>query len=175
MNLEMLRRLSGERFEELCRYLLPGGHKEGHRWLAGSSRGEPGHSFDVNLHTGLFGDWAAGDNMQRGAVDLWMKVRNVDLKIATRELSAWLGCCPESHSSKHPETGNGTREAVFFPPGLCKPTRKDFQALSRSRSINVEALHIAAERGFVWCFDDELNGRCWLFTDQLRRCALRRR
>ncbi len=78
MNLDALRQLSPERMEALCSYLLPGGRKEGCRWLAGSVFGEPGRSFDVNLNTGVFGDWAA-DDKNDGAllIFLWRSVASI--------------------------------------------------------------------------------------------------
>jgi hypothetical protein len=175
MNTGGLCGLSTQEFEELCRYLLPSGHKEGYRWLVGSSRGEPGHSFDVNLRTSVFGDWAVDGKMKCGPVALWMTIRNVNFALATRELSDWLGRPVAVHYLGHRQTSIVTPGDIFLPPGLSKPTREDFQALSETRSISHEPLHIATDRGFLGCFDDELNGRCWLYTDQRRRCALRRR
>jgi hypothetical protein len=176
MNLDALRQFTPERREALCRHLLPGGHKEGCRWLAGSILGEPGRSFDVNLRTGVFGDWAA-DQKGEGMISLWMQAQGVDFKTATQQLSAWIGL-PMDIAPIGPAGPNTVTEGekkILFPPNLSKPTNRDFQTLSQSRSIGIEALHVAAERGFLLCFDDELNGRCWLYTDQRRRCGLRRR
>jgi hypothetical protein len=176
LDLDALRQFTPERREALCRHLLPGGHKEGCRWLAGSILGEPGRSFDVNLRTGVFGDWAA-DQKGAGAIDLWMQVTGADFKTATQQLSTWIGLPIDIIPVKSPRstcTVEGDKK-IFFPPNLSKPTSKDLRRLSQSRSIGVEALHIAVERGLVLCFDDELNGRCWLYTDQRRRCGLRRR
>jgi hypothetical protein len=86
-----IRARAQERMEELCAYLLPGGKKERHRWLCGSAHGEPGRSFSVNLRTGVFGDWATGDEMRQGAISLWMECRGVDFLTAKRELASWLG------------------------------------------------------------------------------------
>ena len=60
-------------------------------------------------------------------------------------------------------------------PRLEKPTRTDIQTLSATRSIPEQAIVIAIERGFVWAFDDQINGRCWVFSDRRRKCAIRRR
>jgi hypothetical protein len=67
------------------------------------------------------------------------------------------------------------REKKPWFPDLREPTKKDLTRLSVSRSIDVAPLSIAVARGFLWCFDDERNGRCWFYTDQTRRCGLRRR
>ena len=77
MNLDGLRRFSMEQWEVLCRYLQPTGRKEGCHWLVGSINGEPGSSFDVNLRTGIFGDWASDDKKQCGPINYWRAVRRV--------------------------------------------------------------------------------------------------
>jgi hypothetical protein len=178
INLAPLRHLSAERWEALCRYLQPRGRKEGYHWLAGSVNGEPGHSFNVNLQTGLFCDWATGERAQRGAINYWMAIRNVGFKIALRELAAWLGspttvaAFSQKQGLHAPPVGE---KQIRFPEGFCLPTERDLEILGRHRSICIEALRIATQRGLLYCFDDQLNGRCWLFTDQRRKCALRRR
>jgi hypothetical protein len=177
IDLGSLRNLTIEDWERLCRHLLPGGKKEGCRWLAGSISGEPGRSLDVNLRTGQWCDWA-GDFKGCGALDLWMTTRGVDFKTAVRELSVWLGR-PTDISPARPTRFHSTAEEnekkIFFPRDLSRPTNRDLQILFQSRSIGIEALQVAVERGFLLCFDDELNGRSWLYTDQRRRCGLRRR
>jgi hypothetical protein len=176
-NLDRLRSLSTEDWQRLCLRLLPGGKKEGCRWLAGSLLGEQGRSFDVNLRTGVFGDWAT-DQKGHGAIDLYMAATGADFKTAIRELSACIGLpadiAPVRPTRFHP-TAEENEKRIFFPRDLSKPTEKDLRILSQNRSLGIESLRIAVERGFLLCFDDELNGRCWLYTDQRRRCGLRRR
>jgi hypothetical protein len=174
IDLDSLRCLSPQQWEALCRDLQPQGKKEGHRWFCGSIKGEPGHSFSVNFQTGIFGDFADDRKQQKGAVNYWMAVRGVDFRTAVWELSAWLGCCPPE-TAPAPLIKKDPHKEVFFPPGLSAPTEADRWSLSKSRYICIEALRIAAERGFIQCFDDRRNGRCWLFSDQRRRCGLRRR
>jgi hypothetical protein len=174
---DLIRDRALARLEELCSYLLPGGHKEGNRWLAGSASGEPGRSFDVNLATGVFGDWATDDRMHSGAIDLWMAVRGVDFLTARRELAAWLAI-PIVTDTKaftaKPKSRLGAHRPIMLPK-LDVPSKKDLLRLSQSRSIDLDALQLASNRGFLWCFDDQLNGRCWIITDERRRCAIRRR
>jgi hypothetical protein len=79
------------RLEEICEYLLPGGRKEGTHWRAGNINGDRGKSFAVNLTTGQFGDWASGDKMRTGVIDLWMAVKNIDFPTARKQLAGWLG------------------------------------------------------------------------------------
>jgi hypothetical protein len=68
------------------------------------------------------------------------------------------------------------RKKPIWIPRLERPSQADLRRISRSRGeIPIRALVIAVERGFIWCFDDEINGRCWLYTDRRRKCAIRRR
>jgi len=175
MNLDALRRLSMEQWEALCRYHQPAGHKEGCHWLAGSINGEAGRSFDVNLRTGIFGDWATDDKKQRGPVKYWMAMTGVDYQTAKRELVAWRGSPVDIPDPGHRQSAKEREKRILLPARLYNPTEQDLQILSQSRSIRVEALRLAAARGFIYCFDNNLNGRCWLYTDQRRRCGLRRR
>jgi hypothetical protein len=173
---DVLQAMALDRMEELCRYLLPYGRKEGRRWVAGSANGEPGRSFDVNLGTGVFGDWADGE-MRQGGIALWMSVRQVDFKTARTELAAWLGK-PVGQSTSTAANIRHTKPCAskqILLPSLERPTKEDLRILSDVRSLEVVALEIAVERGFLWCFDDELNGRCWLFTDERRKFGSRRR
>lgn len=174
IDLGPLRCFSPQRWETLCRDLQPLGKQEGHRWICGSVKGEPGRSFSVNLQTGVFGDFADGGKQKKGPINYWMAVRGVDFRTAVRELSVWLGCCPPE-STPSTRSKKKTNKGVYFPSGLSAPTEADLWTLSQSRSICIEALRIAAGRGFIHCFDDRRNGRCWLFIDQPRRCGLRRR
>lgn len=175
-NLDHLHKLSIEQWEALSRYLLPAGHKEGYRWLAGSIHGEPGRSFDINFRTGVWGDWASDSEKGCGPISLWMAVKGVDFKTAIQQFSQFLGCQGDVIGTQHYRTETNEREKrILLPPGVSKPTERDLHILSWSRSIDVHALRIAAERGFIYCFDDKLNGRCWIYTDQRRRCAPRRR
>jgi hypothetical protein len=129
----------------------------------------------------LFGDWATGERPQRGAINLWMAVKKVDLGTAVSQLTAWLGRPTNiTNHQKHdpalyPITSPPKENRIYLPKGLSLPTKHDLQVLSRSRAIEVEALHIARKRGFIHCFNDSFNGRCWLYTDSRRKCALRRR
>jgi hypothetical protein len=66
-------------------------------------------------------------------------------------------------------------EKKIILPKLETPTEKDLVRLSASRSIDIAPLAIAVDLGFLWAFTDKRNDRCWLYTDQLRRCAIRRR
>lgn len=173
---DQLRVRALERMEELCRYLLPLGRKEGRRWCAGSAKGEPGRSFDVNLGTGVFGDWAGGE-MRQGAIDLWMEVRQMDFKAAADELADWLGRSrsPRPARPVSIERSAPRPKSIRLPDNLQAPTADDIRRLAESRAIAAPALRIAAGRGLWFCFDDERNGRCWLITDKRRRCASRPR
>jgi hypothetical protein len=110
-----------------------------------------------------------------------MAARNVDFLTATRELASWLGMPLDSHGSTYSASQQKTAKGIPEPrqeirlPDLVPPTREDIRLLSGSRSIDPVPLRIAVDRGLWCCFDDNLNGRCWVITDSRRRCAIRRR
>ncbi len=178
MKAEELRQAAIPRFEELAHYLYPRGHRDGHCWCVGSANGEPGRSCKINLRTPILGDFAAGERMKSGAIDLWMMARNCDFFTAAQELETWLGL-PPSYGYQNPQNRQSYREEHPTPkvllPLLETPTDSDINSLSVTRSIQPVALQIAARRGLLFCFDCERNGRCWVFTDSTRRCAIRRR
>jgi hypothetical protein len=87
----IIRQRAQERMEELCAYLIPEGRKSGRHWVAGSIDGEKGDSWNMNLRTGVFGDFAADPKMRQGAIDLWMQARRVDFSTAKAQLADWLG------------------------------------------------------------------------------------
>lgn len=172
MDIERLRMQGSSRLEELCAYLLPGGRKSGNRWVCGSIDGEKGSSFSVNLSTGVFGDYAVDDKMSQGAINLWMSAKHVQFKQACQELSQWMGS-PGSFPIQVIE-----KVKVRLPcwlPSIRFPTSSEILHLATSRSVRPQSVEMAVKEGFLWMFDDEKNGACWLWTDFRRRCGLRRR
>src|SRR5215472_5619166 len=85
-------RALAERATALVADLLPGGHREGHEWRAGSIAGEAGSSLGVHLVGSKAGVWsdfatgAAGD-----ALDLVCAVRGVEISEALVWSRRWLG------------------------------------------------------------------------------------
>jgi hypothetical protein len=159
-----------ERIESLVRHLYPDGHKEGRSWRVGS--------FDINLRTGLWGDWdGSTDSMSRNLFDLWAYATQHDFKTVLQEITSWLGVSEEERDSgtaireKEPEP---TKQLVL--PLLEKPTTSELASLSNQRSIAIEPLHIAVARGFLWTYADRTeNVRAWLLTDSARKLAIARR
>jgi hypothetical protein len=88
---DLIRQRAQERMEELCAYLIPGGRKSGHHWVSGSIDGGKGDSWNCNLRTGIFGDFARDKQMRQGAIDLWMAVKGADFVSAKAQLADWLG------------------------------------------------------------------------------------
>lgn len=179
---EWVRRCGMKRLEELCAYLIPGGRRSAHWWRAGDINGSKGQSFDVNLRSGCFGDWATGESKGKGPIDLWLTVRGLDFKEARDQLAGWLGitlCLQPNHAADRteprPKAEPPPDRKEFLLPELEPPSAEDLTLLAAKRTLYREALSIAVKREFLWCFDDDFGERCWLFTDQRRRCAIRRR
>jgi putative DNA primase/helicase len=76
--------------ESLVREWFPAGHKEGSEYKIGSLSGEPGRSLSINLRTGVWTDFASGDNGS-DPVSLLAAIRNVGQAEAARELAGRLG------------------------------------------------------------------------------------
>lgn len=81
-----------ERAEEVCRHLLPNGHRDGNEWKVGSVAGEPGSSLGVNLagKAGVWSDFAVGTS-GKTFMSLWCAVRGQEFKVCIREAKAFLG------------------------------------------------------------------------------------
>jgi hypothetical protein len=86
--------------EPLVRQILPRGIREGSEWCVGSVAGEPGRSTKVNLRSGLWADFAAGENVKGDPLDLVARVLfRGDRRDAIRWAVEWLGIERESQGS----------------------------------------------------------------------------
>ena len=63
------------RAEQVCGHLLPDGRKENGEWRVGSIQGERGKSMGVNLKTGLWKDFDAGEG-GNDMIALWALARH---------------------------------------------------------------------------------------------------
>ncbi|TXL78257.1 DUF3987 domain-containing protein [Vineibacter terrae] len=98
--------------EAVCRYLLPRGRRAGHEWTVGSIDGEPGHSLSVNLHTGVwkdFADWPGGADL----ISLWAAVSRIPQGEAKAEAEKWLGL-----ETPRQRSNNQVRQVNDVPPML---------------------------------------------------------
>jgi hypothetical protein len=75
-------------------------------------KGRPGKSFDVNLTTGVFCDFADGGKAKTGAINLWMEVKRADFKTARDKLRQWLGM-PATNSSASKRATESKQNGVF--------------------------------------------------------------
>ena len=80
------------RAEDVCRWLLPNGVREGHEWCCGDLSGEPGRSLKVNL-SGKAGVWRDFADSDKGGdlVDLIQAVCGVSKADAVATAKEWLG------------------------------------------------------------------------------------
>jgi putative DNA primase/helicase len=110
-------RALADRITALAPELLPGGHREGNEWRAGSIAGEAGWSLGVHLtgpKAGIWCDFATGE--KGDALDLVRAVLGVDMPAAIAWARRWLGIedgntalparlvsAPKSRESKDPD------------------------------------------------------------------------
>ena len=160
--------LLGERVEPLVRYLYPNGKKAGQSWRVGS--------LDINLQKGIWGDWdGSTPKMSQSLIDLWMYATGSDFKTAIREIEQWLRIKSEWHAPQY-QPAPASKPNAFALPHLVSPAQDELETISSQRSIPVQALSLAAERGFLWTYDDQFGeGRAWLLTDSARKSAVSRR
>ena len=112
-----------QRAEDVARYLLPNGKRDGYEWRIGSINGEAGQSLGVHLtgdKAGVWCDFASGD---RGdLIDLWAKTRNLSLAEAIKEAAHYLGLTVP-HFEAHK------------PLNFVRPTKKTFGEISLSSPV----------------------------------------
>jgi len=120
-----------ERAEDVCRHLLPNGHREGGEWVVGSVAGETGHSCKVNL-AGKVGVWKdfAGDKGGKTLLSLWMHARNLPkFGYAMKEAKALLGIADDFQKRVQPavpadpsrQTDDSAWKAVAETWAKCSP------------------------------------------------------
>ena len=81
-----------QRSEEIARYLLPNGKRQGSEWCIGNINGESGSSLKIHLtgdKAGLWCDFATGD--KGDLLDLWAIKRNLKIFDAMKEATHYLG------------------------------------------------------------------------------------
>lgn len=76
--------------EQVCRHLYPAGRKEGPEWCVGSVNGEKGHSFKVNLKTGVWKEFNGGPG-GGDMIALWALAKDIKQGEAYDQAAAWLG------------------------------------------------------------------------------------
>ena len=92
MTAKEVARVLALRAEEVARYLLPQGKKEGHEWRVGSINGESGDSLGVHLtgdKAGVWCDFAVGNSGD--LLNLWVQSRNLTNYEAIKEATRYLG------------------------------------------------------------------------------------
>jgi hypothetical protein len=106
-----------DRIEALAFELLPGGHREGHEWRAGSVAGEAGSSLGVHLvgrKRGVWCDFATGE--AGDSLDLVRAVRKCDMAAAIGWSRRWLGI--DEGESELPARPPAAIAAMDFDPDL---------------------------------------------------------
>lgn len=87
---------ANSRCEEICRYLLPNGHRNGNKWLCGNIYGEPGDSLKITLSGVNIGTWKDFADNNPGAknniISLWKEAKGLnDYFEAVDEVRDFLG------------------------------------------------------------------------------------
>ena len=80
-----------KRAEDVCRHLYPAGRREGNEWCVGSVNGEEGHSFQINLKTGVWKEFAEDGPGGNDLIALWAAAKDIKQSEAYDEAAKWLG------------------------------------------------------------------------------------
>ena len=91
-NFKQVSGILAQRAEDVARYLLPQGKREGQEWCVGSIDGGSGKSLKLHLtgeKSGIWCDFATGDSGD--LIDLWALNRNISPMAALKEAQQYLG------------------------------------------------------------------------------------
>lgn len=133
-------RLLSQRAEEIARYLLPNGKKEGNEWRAGSVSGEAGYSLGVHLSGEKAGLWCDFSNAsdKGDLIDLWALARKLSFSETINEAARYLGV------SDHKFEGH--KPAIFTKPkqqaaSILSESSPVMAYLINERKLTVETIH----------------------------------
>lgn len=181
--------LLANRAEDTAAHLLPGGHRRGREWLAGSTAGEAGESLKVVLEgprSGMWCDFAGADTDKGDLIGLWQKARNVTLSEACQQALDWLDVPPEkrndrSHHVREPKPDKPRipdQRWIELQSTMRTGTYRDLMQLSELRRISTAALELATRHGhlfFATVHDSGERHPAWILTDGSRRHAQARK
>lgn len=140
-DIAQLSQMLANRAEDVCRWILPSGQRNGHEWACGSINGEAGDSLRVNLSAkaGVWRDFAS-DERGGDLVDLIAAAKGIGKAEAVREAKAFLGVkddaptfSPKPKAYKRPSRPHGLTAPVpsvldfFQNRGITRPTLEKFK------------------------------------------------
>jgi twinkle protein len=122
MDISNLKSTLTSRAEEIAKYLLPNGKREGQEWRSGSTGGEKGQSLGVHLAGNKAGVWCDFNTGECGdLIDLWVETRQVDLATALQEARDYLGIVrPKASYQPKKEYTRPTKPKCEAPQGKVK-------------------------------------------------------
>lgn len=110
------------RADQLLAAWLSGGKRNGHEWVCGSLAGEEGTSLSINIHTGMWSDFATGEK-GGDLVSLYAAIHGLTMGKAALNVARDEGLedvAGVQHSDTHQRI-----ERPAPPPAAAKPTRSD--------------------------------------------------
>ncbi len=131
-DLKQIAAMLADRAEDICRWLLPNGRRNGAEWEAGSVDGEAGKSLKVNL-AGKKGVWKdfAGDK-GGDLLDLIAAVKGLNKGDAIREAKDYLGIKEHTPRFTTPKQSTSFKRPMR-PQGMKAPTAAVLDFFSKAR------------------------------------------
>lgn len=137
---EIAKRLA-ERAEDVAKYLLPKGKRQGKEFCVGSLNGEEGKSLKICLHgdkKGIFSDFATGEGGD--LLDLWANIRHLKLPEAIMEAKQWLGISSPKFAAYKPIKFDQPAQEKL--PSSAEHHHTLRQYLVEERKLNLDALKL---------------------------------
>lgn len=183
INFDLLREIIRNRTEELCSCFFPNGKKAANEWKIADVSGAPGNSLAIQLTGNKAGLWRDRATDEGGDfIDLLCASRNLTLIEAAQEIGRVLGANLElsagSYSPPHKPANSIHNQQERKPlrlDGLEECTDDDLRQVFRLRAIPIDGLRLGVQRRLLFAYDHPRQGRCFVITDDARRCAISRR
>jgi hypothetical protein len=185
INFDLLREIIRTRTEELCCHFFPNGRKEADEWKLADVSGGPGSSLAIQLTGDKAGLWLDRETGQGGDfVHLLCANRNLTRIEAAQEIGRALGVnlesnavyrTPSCNSALVKSTHSRQKRRPLKLKGLEECSDDDLQQIFTLRAIPIEGLRLAVQRRLLFAYNHFHHGRCFVMTDDARRCAISRK
>ena len=148
---------------------LPNGKRIGQEWCVGSLAGEPGQSLKINIHSGVWADFATGDK-GGDPVSLFAAIFSITQSDAAIRLGGLKWKTQSAGGIALPQIQRATSMPKDFRAG----TREEIQTVASLRRVEFWGV-ASMQQNRVLGFGTVCGFSCWIVTDDARKVAEARR